>query len=128
MNNSTKKGQYVPGVGSAVYLPYRQSMYEECLGPVCTIECTDSALGNLTVMTAEESLTGPFVSVSDYSFATPACTDACAKQDLEVLNVNVAENGPGKYIQQTHTTFKIHWIREHMKDDFLILKFCSFFL
>ena len=48
-------------------------MYEECLGPLCTVSCDDLGVGNLTVMASYEALTGPFVAISDYSFATPVC-------------------------------------------------------
>ena len=34
------------------------------------------------------------MSISDYSFATPACTGACGSQDLDTLNANVAATAP----------------------------------
>jgi hypothetical protein len=42
----------------------------------------------------QEALTGPYVGVSGYSYATPGCTDACDSQDLTTLNANLASTAP----------------------------------
>lgn len=94
MTNVTKDGIVVGGVASAAMAPYEQSMYEVCEGPKCTVNCADVAVGNLTDMIPDEALTGYFVGISDYSFATPACDGACEDQDLTTLTTNVGTVGP----------------------------------
>jgi hypothetical protein len=94
ISGATKYGESVPGVASAAMVPYVQSMYQECVGPLCTVDCNAAGVGNLSAMIDQEALTGPYVGISDYSFATPACDDECDDQDLETLNVNVASVAP----------------------------------
>jgi hypothetical protein len=93
-SNPLTDGMYVPGVASAAEVPYTQSMYEECTGPLCTVNCTYDGVGNLTMMGPEEALTGYYAYISTYSYATPPCTDTCANQDLSMLNENVATVAP----------------------------------
>jgi len=88
------EAMYVPGVSSAAETPYVQSMYNECTDLNCTLTCDAQSIGNLTLMGPEESLTGPYVGISSFSYATPACSDACADQDLATLNENVATVAP----------------------------------
>jgi hypothetical protein len=91
----TKFGEKTWGVASGAMDPYRQSMYESCVGPLCTEECTVKGQGtNITDMYKYESLTGYYVGISDFTYATPACTDTCADQNLATLNTNVAATGP----------------------------------
>jgi hypothetical protein len=94
ISDADKFGEATSGVASAAMVPYVQSMYEGCSGPLCTEQCSDAGVGNLTVMASYEAFTGPFVSITDYSYATPACTGACATQDLATLNANIAAVGP----------------------------------
>jgi len=95
MSDETKFGQKTWGVASAAMDPYRQSMYEECVGPLCTEECSVKGQGtNITDMYKYEALTGYYVGISDFSYATPACDSTCATQDLKILNANVAATGP----------------------------------
>jgi len=75
-------------------VPYQQSMYETCESTRCTIGSSIPGIGNISNMIPYESLTGPYVGISDYSFATPACDDTCDDQNLELLNINVATVGP----------------------------------
>lgn len=92
--NPAEAGMSTSGVASGFMAPYQQSMYEECTSPTCTISCTPEGIGNLTMMTPEEALTGYFVGISDYSYATPGCTGACDTQDLATLNENIATVAP----------------------------------
>ena len=102
MGGDTKFGAATSGLASEAMIPYTQSMYDECLGRLCTQGCREAVVGssdrgfdsNLTLMNEYESLTGPYVAISDYSYATPPCTGACADQDLETLNANVAATAP----------------------------------
>ena len=99
INGVTKTGIATAGVGSAAMAPYQQSMTEQCVGPLCTIGCSDLGagvhkLGDLSDMSKDESLTGPYVSISDYSYATTPCTGACENQDLDTLRANVAATAP----------------------------------
>ena len=79
------------GLGSAAFAPFVQSMYEACSGPRCTEAC--SAI-NVTALTTEEALTGPYATVTGYQYAVQPCTDACNQQNLTVLAENVATYGP----------------------------------
>lgn len=51
-------------------------------------------MGDLSDMVKDESLTGPYVSISGYSYATPSCTGPCASQDLTMLQANIAGTAP----------------------------------
>lgn len=69
-------------------------MYEECLGRSCTLSCRTPAIGNLTNAETYEALTGYYVAISGYAYATAPCTGACTSQDLDTLNAYVAKYGP----------------------------------
>jgi hypothetical protein len=70
IDDATKYGEATSGLAAAAMVPYQQSMYEECMGPVCTKTCNDLGIGNLTIMASEVALTGPYVSISGYSFVS----------------------------------------------------------
>jgi len=81
----------VVGLGSAWFAPYVQSMYESCTGKKCTEACSDI---DVSVLPSEVALTGPYATVTGYTYATPECTDACASQDLATLQANLLSYGP----------------------------------
>jgi len=54
----TKTGMPIPGLVAAAMAPYQQSMYQECLSPLCTERCRLRQIGNLSVAAEMEALTG----------------------------------------------------------------------
>mmetsp|Transcript_26353 Transcript_26353/g.58983 ORF Transcript_26353/g.58983 Transcript_26353/m.58983 type:complete len:428 (-) Transcript_26353:144-1427(-) len=103
LSNATKSSkaaasQPTPGLAPGVLAPYVQSMIKECTHRACTESCSAShpreGIGDLEDAATDESLTGYYVAISGYSFATPACTGACDSQNLTLLNANVASVGP----------------------------------
>jgi len=66
-------------------------MYETCETAECTIPYSDFDLNALKVYS---SLTGPYATVSGYSYATPACTLSCNNQNTTLLALNLATYGP----------------------------------
>ena len=103
LSDTTKFGMQTGGLVSASMAPYVQSMYQECLSRACTEHCTRNDIGNLTVALEEEALTGYYVGIKGYTYATPPCTDACASQDLDLLNANVAQYGPASVCVNAET-------------------------
>eukprot|EP00616_Rhizochromulina_sp_CCMP1243_P012871 CAMPEP_0118963412 /NCGR_PEP_ID=MMETSP1173-20130426/1319_1 /TAXON_ID=1034831 /ORGANISM="Rhizochromulina marina cf, Strain CCMP1243" /LENGTH=383 /DNA_ID=CAMNT_0006911735 /DNA_START=20 /DNA_END=1171 /DNA_ORIENTATION=+ len=94
ISDATKFGMDTFGVSSEAMTPYVQSMYESCVGPICTEGCRYGAVGNLTEMGPYEALTGYYVAISDFSYATTPCEGSCSSQNLTLLNENVASTAP----------------------------------
>jgi C1A family cysteine protease len=79
------------GLGAASAAPYVQSMYTECLSPVCTQSCDVIPVDEYV---AESALIGPYATVAGYEFGTTPCYDECDDQDMTLLASNVAQSGP----------------------------------
>mmetsp|Transcript_19971 Transcript_19971/g.18148 ORF Transcript_19971/g.18148 Transcript_19971/m.18148 type:complete len:376 (+) Transcript_19971:28-1155(+) len=79
------------GLGSDWFAPYIQSMWVECLDATCTESCSSF---DFTDLETYSSLTGPYATLSDYSYATPGCTGLCQSQNTSLLALNVATYGP----------------------------------
>jgi len=81
----------VVGLGSSWFAPYTQSMYELCETARCTESCSDF---NMSDLETYAQLTGPYATLSGYSYATPTCNGPCNNQNVTLLAMNVATFGP----------------------------------
>lgn len=82
----------VVGLGSAWYAPYMQSMYKSCSGPSCTYSCSNY---NMAQLQEYGPYTGPYATVSSFSYATPAClSGSCKNQNMTLLAANIQTYGP----------------------------------
>lgn len=96
ISGETKSGMKTYGLASEFMAPYQQSMTTECLHRKCTVACDDGSvrddIGNLTLMGPDVDLTGYYVPVTSYSYATPPCSAACRNQNLTALTESAAES------------------------------------
>jgi len=81
----------VVGLGSSWFAPYTQSMYEICETSKCTTSCSTFSMSDLETYGI---YTGPYATLSGYSYATPKCSGTCTNQNTTLLAQNVATYGP----------------------------------